>query len=121
MEDPQFELSPKFRETDVLGALAHAGQMFSQHPTAERKLIIYSDMRNSTPELNLETETIDPQRSMVPGQLSVPDLHNVTVIVLGTASPYGATASWQKVRNFWSDYLRRAGATLTAYSPVASQ
>jgi len=78
-------------------------------------------MRNSTPELTLETETLDLKNSMLPRLPPKPDLQNVTVTILGTAGTYETTACWQTLRNFWTDYLRRTGATITVYSPVASQ
>jgi hypothetical protein len=46
-------LDPQFHLTDILGALQLARQIFTQQPDASRKrLIIFSDMRQSTPELN---------------------------------------------------------------------
>jgi hypothetical protein len=49
-------LGPRFRRTDILGALQVASQLFnSQHVASKKVLVIYSDMRNSTPDLDLES------------------------------------------------------------------
>jgi len=100
------KLSPKYRQTDILGALVLAGQIFSRYTAAQRKLLIYSDMRN------ISTES---------GQIPMPDLHNVAVMVLGTASNYSTTAAWENTRSSWTSYFQRTGACLQVYSPTRDQ
>ncbi len=111
------KLSPEFRRTDISGALALAAQIFSRYPATQRKLLIYSDMRNSTPELNLEEGITLPKRSWQ-GGIAIADLHNVTVWVLGTATSNATTASWERLRNYWIEYFSRTGASVALYSPL---
>jgi hypothetical protein len=78
-------LDPHFRQTDILGALQLASEIFAQQPDAGRKiLVIFSDMRQSTPDLNLESSQIVPSFSTVAGRCgTLPDLRKVRVYVLG--------------------------------------
>lgn len=115
------KLTASFPETDILGAIALAEQIFSHYASANRELLIYSDMRNSTPELNLETGILAPRSFTGMRQTAVPDLHNVTVTILGAASTPATITSWQKLREFWIDYFRTTGASLAVYSPMRSQ
>ena len=54
-------LAPHFPETDILGVLQLADDIFAQDPGAEQKtLLIFSDMRQSTHDLDLESPAIVP-------------------------------------------------------------
>ena len=54
-------LAPGYKQTDVAGAFVLAGQIFDQASESKRKILaLYSDMRNSTLELNLESRQAIP-------------------------------------------------------------
>lgn len=111
-------LEPHFPQTDILGALQLAAQIFAQHPDAGRKtLILFSDMRQSTPELNLEPAKIVPSFSAVAKRCGrLPDLHGVEVEVLGVDGAGKSDAYWQSLRGFWEGYIQTAGTLVGSYS-----
>lgn len=115
-------LDPRFPRTDILGALQLVSQMFAQQPDAGRKrLVIFSDMRQNTPELNLESTKIVPSFSSVRNRCGeIPSLHNIQVHVLGADGAGKSSAYWQSLQLFWKEYVRHAGAVLQAYSLLRS-
>jgi hypothetical protein len=86
----------------------------------ERKiLVIYSDMRNSTSELNLELATgSKPRLTGIKPKLPVADLHGVEIFVLGGNGLGESIAEWQNAQQFWREYFLNAHATLTRYSEL---
>jgi hypothetical protein len=111
-------LDPHFLQTDILGALQLAAQIFAQQPDAGRRmLILFSDMRQRTPELNLEKLRIVSPFSVVAKQCgALPDLHNVQVLIIGADGAGKSSAYWQSLRVFWESYFRNCGAVLQSYS-----
>jgi hypothetical protein len=111
-------LTPNFRQTDILGALQLANQIFDQQPDADhRMLIFFSDMRQSTPELDLEAPEIVPPFATVTTQCgAIPKLRNVQSYVLGVDGAGRSSAYWQSLQAFWRDYFQNAGAVLKSYS-----
>jgi hypothetical protein len=111
-------LSAHFHETDILGALQLASEIFDQQSDpGERSLVIFSDMRQSTPELDLETAGMVPTFAIFDKRRVVfPALHNVEVCVLGADGAGRSDAYWQSLREIWAEYFRNAGAALRCYS-----
>lgn len=113
------QLEPRAQCTDILGALIIAGQLFAQARAPEQKvLVLYSDMRQFTRGLNLETgnTTIDQELLTVGRDGFVPDLNGVTVYVLGADAAGITVQRWEHVRQFWAEYFAKARANLTSYS-----
>jgi hypothetical protein len=108
------KLQPTFRSTDILGSLMLASQIFKErHPSDEqRTLVLFSDMRNSTPELNLESPHI--YRS-IPAPM---DLYQAEVYALGVDGAGLPRAHWQTLECLWSSYLHDSGASLRVFSPL---
>jgi hypothetical protein len=111
-------LTPHFQQTDILGALQLAEQIFDQRPdAAERTLVIFSDMRQSTPDLDLEAPKIVPAFESVASRCgTIPALRNVHGYILGVDGAGRSSAYWESLRNFWHDYFHSAGAVLQSYS-----
>ena len=111
-------LDSHFHHTDIFGALELAGQIFAQQPDTSRKtLVIFSDMRQSTPELNLESLKTVPSFSTVASRCgAVPALRNVDLSVLGADDAGESGAYWQSMRLFWASYFNNAGAVVHSYS-----
>jgi hypothetical protein len=111
-------LAPQFQQTDILGALQLADQILSQEPDAGNKtIVIFSDMRQSTLDLNLEAPKIVPPFATVTKRCGgVPALQNVQGYVLGADGAGKSSAYWQSLQTFWKDYFHNAGAVLKAYS-----
>jgi hypothetical protein len=112
------ELQPTAKHTDILGALVLAEALFEQSPDSQRRLVIFSDMRQSTDLLNLEIVSVIPDfqhsRQRIPSMPA--NLTNVTVDVLGVEQADVSTAYWFALRKFWIDYFDFAGGKLETYA-----
>jgi hypothetical protein len=113
-------IAPDARQTDVLGALLVASQIFRETPSEERNVLItYSDMRQATAELNLERSPAVSVNSLlikVEKPASVPDLKGIEVYDLGVDAADRDALYWERLRQFWNGYFETAGAHLRSYS-----
>jgi hypothetical protein len=112
-------LGPHFPHTDILGALLVAGELFRQRPASRKVLVIFSDMRHETAALDLERAGVVSVASTLESteqQRLIADLHGVEVCVLGVHSAGRTYAYWSSLREFWSAYFKRAGASVKAYT-----
>ncbi|HTY85594.1 MAG TPA: hypothetical protein VMB19_15345 [Silvibacterium sp.] len=114
------KLEPTYRQTDIIGALLIASQIFEAASSGQKVLIIYSDMRHRTPGLNMESERHDPDsgwRKLF--QVSViPNLSDVKVNILGVDGAGKSMQYWQGLRRLWTDFLRASGAEVREFSPL---
>ena len=113
-------LDPHFRQTDILGALQLASEIFAQQPDAGRKtLVIFSDMRQSTSDLNFERlRAVPPFTNLASRCLPLSEFRNVDVIILGANGTSESVAYWNSLRMFWSAYFSQTGAALNSYSTL---
>jgi hypothetical protein len=113
-------LAPRYLYTDILGALLLAGQVFDEDKTPGRKmLVVFSDMRHHTRELDLESPSIVPPYATVTRQsnaLPAASLRGVEVHVLGVDGAGKSVEYWQSLQRFWADCLTRSGAALRSFS-----
>jgi hypothetical protein len=111
-------LRPEYRETDIVGALLLAGELFRATRERRKILIVLSDMRHHTRDLDLETGETVPGRPVVNRTTPVPhsSLQGVEVYVLGVDGAGKTLAYWQSLERFWRKYLKDAGADMKAYS-----
>jgi hypothetical protein len=111
-------LTPNFPQTDIFGALELASQLFAQQPDPGRKeLVVFSDMRDSTPCLDLERPQLVPLFQGIANRCGeMPPLSDVQVYVAGIDGAGKSMAYWQSLRNFWTDYLHKAGAILEGFT-----
>jgi hypothetical protein len=114
------QLEPGFQETDVLGAMQLAGQIFQGTQLDTRKvLVVLSDMVQETKDLNLRRLAHvsgkgwkpDCERKKFPASLEGVEIH-----VLGTELPKGQAGEWDSIKGFWETYLWGCGANLVRYS-----
>jgi hypothetical protein len=109
-----------FLHTDMLGALLLASQYFEHMPDGEnRVLIIFSDMRQNTALLDLETPKAlsgTTALTKVTGDRLIVPLKNVEVQVLGVDNSAKQPVYWEGLREFWVTYFKKAGADVTGYS-----
>jgi hypothetical protein len=113
------ELKPEFHRTDILGALVVASQLFSQgNDSGQRVLVLFSDMRHSMPDLNLESPSRVPSFSDVRkrGHISPAELQQVRVCAMGVHGTGKSLKYWESLRQFWSEYFLGAGADLRCFS-----
>lgn len=113
-------LAPTARRTDILGALRLTSELFRQEPTKGKKiLILYSDMRHVTRDLNLERTgpiSIEQTIARLKDRGLLAGLSGVTVTVVGANADKQRVADWERVRAFWFAYFTKAGATINEYS-----
>jgi hypothetical protein len=117
-------LQPIAPGTDILGSLVVAGQQLQQAPSTRRKvLVLFSDMREFTRHLNFETNSdipLDEALAKVNEGRFLPDLKGVDAYVLGADAAGQEVAQWDRVREFWTAYFQKAGASLKSYSIMRS-
>jgi hypothetical protein len=111
-------LTPEFRHTDIIGALELASQIFAQASNVgERTIVIFSDMRQNTSELDLEpSSSVLPLSSVAAQRGSLAHLQNVRVFALGVDGAGRTALYWGSLRQFWQDYFLCAQASLEDYS-----
>jgi hypothetical protein len=117
-------LAPCYAQTDILGALLVASEVFHESPDDRRKVIVVlSDMKQATHALNLERQstvaTTAAMRLVTNGKL-LPDLHGVDAYAEGVDGAGETVRYWQSLHDFWAAYFARAGATLAQYSALRS-
>lgn len=109
------QLEPRFRQTDIIGALLVAGQIFDeQQGSGKKMLVVFSDMRQNTGDLDIESQPILDAKKRA--QIVPNDLHGVQIYALGVDGAGLNIASWHSLRQFWTKYFLEAGAELSAFS-----
>ncbi len=113
-----------YKASDVIGAIYHASLLL-RSKSAEKWIVILSDMRNSTKELDIEnTPEIDREKSL--NQLGanglIPNLTGVNVAVLSVHTTGKAISPiyYQSLENFWRGFFEKAHAEVVAYQADAS-
>jgi hypothetical protein len=110
-------LDPGFRQTDILGALRLASDLFAQQPEAGRNtLVIFSHMRQSTHDLDLEMPTILPSFSAAKRRDEPPALQHVQGDILGVDGSGKSSVYLDSLRTYWMAYFQSAGTVLQSYS-----
>jgi hypothetical protein len=105
--------------TDILGAIRFANELFGTGPPDSRKiLVLYSDMRHVTRDLNLETPRMMAVTTMLTVQQKklVANLAGVTVYIVGANADERRIADWESLKTFWVAYFQKASATFGGYS-----
>jgi hypothetical protein len=82
------------------------------------KLVLFSDMRNDTRDLNLEAPQVasgvhNGSRNTETVQA---ELHDVQVFVCGVDGADKSVFYWQALQQFWREYFTKAGASMTSFS-----
>jgi hypothetical protein len=72
--------------------------------------VIFSDVRNTTQELNLESPHLSLSR-----QAPI-DLCQVDVFALGADGAGLSTVRWLDIEHFWSSYFHDSGGSLRAFT-----
>lgn len=114
------QLAPRYAQTDILGALLIASEVFQGSPGGRRKvLVVLSDMKQATRALNLERQsTVQTTAAMrqVANNKLIADLGGVEVYAEGVDGAGESVAYWRSLHDFWAAYFARAGATMARYS-----
>lgn len=117
-------LSRPYKASDVIGAVCHASLLL-RGKGSEKWLIILSDMRNSTKELDIENvPEIDREKSL--SQLGtkglVPNLTGFNVAILGVHTTGKAISPiyYQSLENFWRGFFEQAHAEVATFQTDAS-
>jgi hypothetical protein len=117
-QDRARHISPTARQTDILGAMRLAAQIVGEAPHERRILVIYSDMRQATIELNLDRDNMRkhvPPMGELRDQSPPPDLTGVAVYALGVDAADSSSPTWDRLKQFWTQYFQTAGASLRSY------
>lgn len=111
-------LDAHFPQTDIFGVLELASQLFAAERDVHRNvLVIFSDMRESTSCLDLESAKVVPPFSSVMNRCEeTAVLKDVQTYVEGVDGAGKPTEYWQSLRNFWQAYFQNARADLRMYT-----
>jgi|HubBroStandDraft_6_1064221.scaffolds.fasta_scaffold01701_11 hypothetical protein len=97
-----------------------ASEIFNQQSSAEEKvLIIFSDMRQQTKELDFETPSLVPTLNRIGtmgARIEIANLGGVHIYALGVDGAGKSIPYWQSLRKFWIEYFRTSGARLETYT-----
>jgi hypothetical protein len=115
------QLSPEFKQTDIFGAIELAGQLFTEDQNGDlRRLVIFSDMRESVPGLDFERmNSVPALQSMKGKEGELPNLTNVHVNVAEVDGAGRSIFYWRGLHQFLSEYFRSAGARLETFTVLA--
>ncbi len=108
-----------FPQTDLLGGLVMAAQVFEPRDGHRNVLVILSDMRHETRSLNLakmRVVPVEPTLDAIARAGLVADLKGVEVYALGVDGAGKNVAYWNSLRDFWLAFFKKAGANVRAYS-----
>jgi hypothetical protein len=114
-------LKPEFRHTDIVGALFVASQIFNEKKDAEKKLlIIFSDMRQSTEDLDFDSRPMPPSFLTNGNRAHIVrvDIRGVRVYALGVDGAGKQISYWQGLRQFWKEYFQATGADFCEFSTL---
>jgi hypothetical protein len=115
-------LAPRYAETDILGALLVASEVFRESSGNRRKvLVVLSDMKQATRAVNLEREPlVQPAKALeqVANNKLFAELDGVAVYAEGVDAAGETVRYWASLQDFWKAYFGRVGATLTGYSAL---
>lgn len=115
-------LRPRLPHTDIIGALFLASELFKHSPDSKNALVIVSDMRNSSPGLDLETPSIVHGYSALSHRSQIrAELNGVQLYAFGVTGAGKSLVYWQSLREFWSEYFRMAGAYIQVYSDLRNE
>jgi hypothetical protein len=116
------QLAPRCAQTDVLGALFVASEVFHKSRGDRRKvLIVLSDMRQATRAVNVERQpTVQTAAALarVANAKLFADLQGADVYAEGVDGAGESVAYRQSLRDFWTAYFMRVGASLARYSAL---
>ncbi|MEZ4415829.1 MAG: hypothetical protein R3E10_08735 [Gemmatimonadota bacterium] len=108
--------------TDILSTLHDVAEEFRVRPDSRKTLYLFSDMLQSTAEIEMEGQRRMPAGDWVTTAVEkgiLPDLSGVCVVVVGGRVDNDAG---QRVKEFWKRYFQATGATLRdenySYRPV---
>lgn len=115
-------LVPNCARTDILGALLVVSEVFHETPKGSHKvLVVFSDMRQATRAVNLERPPVvltATAMEAVANEKLLADLNGVEVNALGVDAAGETIRYWTSLRDFWTAYFVKAGATVTRYSAL---
>lgn len=112
------QLVSKFQQTDIFGSLVLASQVFQSDAGRRNVLVMFSDMRE-TKSLNFNTNTpilLNSALKQVELKHLTTDLKGVRVYALGVDGAQKDVVYWQRLREFWTEYFKKTGSDLRAYS-----
>jgi hypothetical protein len=89
-----------------------------RNDSGQKVLVLFSDMRYSMLDLNLESPSRVPSLSDVRKQAHIIPAHlqRVRVYAMGVDGAGKDLTYWERLRQFWSEYLHTCGSTLESYT-----
>jgi len=112
-------LNPSEDGSDIFGFLSRAALLFADDPNGKKRLLVFSDMRHVGQGYNFEIAKglAKARINELDAKGLVPNLKGAKVWILGAHTIALSPALWMKLKDFWSEYLKRSGAELMIFSP----
>jgi hypothetical protein len=112
-------LNPSENGSDIFGFLVRSAVIFADDPNGKKRLLVFSDMRHVGQGYNFESAKglAKVRLDELDAHGLVPKLQGVKVWILGAHTSGLSPAHWTKLKDFWSEYLKRSGAALMMFSP----
>jgi hypothetical protein len=110
-------LEPNADGSQIFGTLSRVALEFED--CVEKRLIVFSDMRQVGHGFNFERGLDDPKATVkiAVRQGLIARLAGVKVWVLAAHTDRIDERHWNNLKVFWTEYFRRAGAELKAFTP----
>ncbi len=114
-------LAASFKGTDILGGLRYAGEVLARSGAGRKVLAVFSDGRNYSAELDLETPrlmSVGPALARLRKQGLLNSLTGVEVFLFGAGDHSGkrSTGYTLGLKDFWAAYIHEAGGRLVVFS-----
>ncbi len=111
-------IRPDANQTDIIGALEIAGQYLRSSSMGRKSIYMFSDLRQATPDLNVESVNDIPTTVLdnIQKKHGLPDLHGVDIHAIGVDGHGKSLEYWFKLKSFWMEFFKRSGGVLRSYS-----
>jgi hypothetical protein len=104
----------KFRnQTDILGALDEIGNRLDDSYTTH--IFLFSDMLHDADSIQFANINSQVQAESLQASIQAPSLDGVKVTVLTGIDQHISKQQFVLLREFWTTFFRRSGATLVSY------
>jgi hypothetical protein len=112
-----FSLRQRGNYTPIIDSLVLAESVYARYPGTKKRLVIFSDMIESSKRARFEKRVPSPEEVLKAFQADrpLPDLSHAEVIVIGANTNVNAPKLYYQVEQFWREFFKQLGASVTEY------
>lgn len=103
--------------TSLIDGINMFAKMCREHADKRQVLVIFSDMRQFTKEINEDmiVQRGDKVLTQLKADNLVPDMRGIEVYVMGVSTANIKIRNWKKLEAFWKNFFCEAGGNLKCY------